>query len=59
MLGCMQELDPGGKFSSLSDVWAWRATQRDSGLDTTLEHCCTPDGFNSSACTCAPRLACS
>ncbi len=55
----MQELDPGGKFSSLSDVWAWRATQRDSGLDATLEHCCTPDGFNTSACTCAPRLACS
>ena len=52
----MQELDPNGKFRSLSDVWAWRATRR--GLDVPLALCCGPDGF-SAECACAPRLDCS
>ena len=51
-----QELDPGGKFSSLSSVWAWRATRQ--GLDVPLALCCTPGGFSAN-CTCAPRLDCS
>ena len=51
----MQELDPNGKFRSLSDVWAWRATRR--GLDVPLAMCCGPDGF-SAECACAPRLDC-
>ena len=50
-----QELDPNGKFRSLSDVWAWRATRR--GLDVPLAMCCGPDGF-SVECACAPRLDC-
>ena len=39
-----QELDPTGKFRSLSDVWAWRATRR--GLDVPLALCCGADGFS-------------
>ncbi|KAK9838533.1 hypothetical protein WJX81_005953 [Elliptochloris bilobata] len=54
--GCaVQELDPEGRFSGLSGVWAWRATRQ--GLDVPLELCCTPEGF-SAECTCAQRLGC-
>ena len=56
MAHSLQELDPGGKFSSLSSVWAWRATRQ--GLDVPLALCCTLGGFHSN-CTCAPRLDCS
>lgn len=54
--GRSQELDPHGKFSSLSDVWAWRATR--NGSSAAFASCCTPDGF-SGACACASRLDCS
>jgi hypothetical protein len=50
--GWLQELDPGGKFRSRSNLWSWRATL--GGQDVPLAQCCTPGGF-SSACACAPR----
>ena len=61
-LGCMQashgkgmllqELDPGGKFRSSSNLWSWRAPL--GGQEVPLSPCCTATGL-SSACTCAPR----
>jgi hypothetical protein len=50
-----QELDPGGKFRSQSDVWQWRATR--DGADVPFAACCTPSGFDP-ACVCAGRLGC-
>ena len=56
LLGCEQELDPLGKFASMSNVWSWRATRE--GQDVPLTQCCTPNGF-STDCLCAKRLSCS
>ena len=55
-LGFVQELDPLGKFASMSNVWSWRATRE--GQDVPLTQCCTPNGF-STDCLCAKRLSCS
>ncbi|CAK0783638.1 hypothetical protein CVIRNUC_006837 [Coccomyxa viridis] len=56
--GCaVQELDPGGKFRSLSDVWSWSA-RNSAGDSVPLSSCCGPNGF-STHCSCAPRVGCS
>jgi hypothetical protein len=53
-----QELDPRGKFRSLSDVWAWNATSAKTGAPLPLAQCCGPAGFLASECTCAHRAPC-
>ena len=53
-----QELDPLGKFRSLSDVWTWNATSMTSGAVLPLAHCCSHAGFDKSLCTCAHRAPC-
>ena len=53
---CAQELDPGGKFRSMSNVWQWRATR--AGADVPFAACCTPSGFDSVGCVCAGRAGC-
>ena len=53
-----QELDPGGKFRSLSNVWAWNATDARTGNAVPFAQCCSPQGFLTKACTCASRAPC-
>ncbi|KAK9796688.1 hypothetical protein WJX73_000471 [Symbiochloris irregularis] len=54
--GCaVQELDPTGKFSSISNVWEWQATQ--NGKPIPFASCCSTQGFDPS-CTCATRTDC-
>ncbi|EIE25101.1 hypothetical protein COCSUDRAFT_40439 [Coccomyxa subellipsoidea C-169] len=56
--GCaVRELDPTGKFRSMSDVWTWNAADR-NGTTVPLDDCCTPDGFKAE-CTCMHRPPCS
>lgn len=54
--GLPQELDPGGKFRSLSDVWEWNAADQ-SGASVPLDRCCSPGGFKAE-CTCRHRPPC-
>ena len=50
-----QELDPGGKFRTESNVWEW-AAMRD-GTAAPFSSCCSAAGF-SSECTCSSRQDC-
>jgi hypothetical protein len=59
----LQELDPEGKFSSISNVWYWEATRRggasdkNGGSSVPFASCCTPEGFNHATCQCTHRPA--
>ncbi|KAK9825646.1 hypothetical protein WJX81_004482, partial [Elliptochloris bilobata] len=54
--GCaVQELDPKGKFRSLAEVWAWRATR--NGSDAAFASCCDADGFSAEVCCGAATIA--
>jgi hypothetical protein len=52
----LQELDPTGKFRSMSDVWVWNATDQ-NGQVVPLAQCCTAQGFMQ-GCTCQHRAPC-
>ncbi|KAK9908861.1 hypothetical protein WJX75_003902 [Coccomyxa subellipsoidea] len=55
--GCaVRELDPDGKFRSMSDVWTWNAANQ-TGASAPLDQCCTADGFKAE-CTCQHRPPC-
>lgn len=49
-----QELDPHGKFHSMSNVWLWEATSK-KGEQVSFTSCCNADGFDKSKCVCANR----
>lgn len=55
--GCaVHQLDPGGKFHSLSNVWEWKATI--NGGEVEYGSCCTPQGFDKARCSCASVNPC-
>eukprot|EP00884_Botryococcus_braunii_P005954 jgi/Botrbrau1/1535/Bobra.0107s0023.1 len=58
--GCaVQELDPEGKFSGISNVWHFEATLKGSGesANSSFASCCSASGFNQDKCQCAQRPA--
>ena len=55
--GCaVQELDPGGKFRSESDVWRWSASRAGSAVE--FSSCCSSSGFLKSECVCERTPIC-
>lgn len=57
--GCaVQELDPSGKFTGMSDVWQWRAVDRASAREVEFGSCCSASGFDYERCSCAGREGC-
>ena len=55
--GCaVQQLDPAGKFASISNVWNWNATM--NGQQVPFDACCTSQGFKTEECACTPTPSC-
>jgi hypothetical protein len=50
----VQELDPNGKFHSMSNVWLWEANSQ-AGEQVPFLSCCNANGFDRTKCVCAHR----
>lgn len=56
--GCAAvKLDPSGKFRGLSDVWQWKAVDK-NGNSIDFGDCCSTEGFDRNQCSCVSRDDC-